>query len=328
MSDIAKTLTTVVALIVSLLLALPQVEAQQREKPYRIGYLSNRHKVEYREEALRDQLRELGYVEGKNLVVEWRFAKGQRKRLSEFAAELVRNGVDVIVTSGTGATRAAKKATGTIPIVMANVFDPVRSGIVPSFAKPGGNITGFSTLGLGVTGKFLGLLKDCFPKLTRLALLLEKGHPNNPEAVAETRTAAGKIGVQLQVIEVGPEDFESAFRAAKQGGAEAMNIRGTGLMHKNIARIVKLEAETKLPVMYTERRFPDAGGLMSYGMDRADPYRRVASYVDRILKGTNPGDLPVQRPAKYEFVINLKTAKAAGFDLPRAILLRATEVID
>ena len=330
MRNRAKTPTTTLAIVVALLFAPLPVLAQQPEKAYRIGYISNRYKIEYREEALRDGLRELGYVEGKNLTVEWRFAKGQRNRLPEFATELVRMGVDCIVASGLGATRAAKKATSDapIPVVMANIFDPVRTGIVTSLARPGGNITGFTTMSMGVTGKLVGLLKDAFPHLSRLAVLLEKNHPNNPSAIEETRAAARTLGVQVQILEVGPDDLESAFRAAKAGQADAINVRGTGLMHRNLARIIRLETETKLPVIYTERRFADAGGLMSYGLDRADPYRRAAAYLDKILKGAEPGDLPVQQPRKFDFVINLKRAKAAGIEFSRSTLLRANEVID
>ncbi len=305
--------------------------AQQPGKVYRIGYMSNRYKVEYREEALRQGLKDFGYVEGKNLVIEWRFTKGKRSRLAEFAAELVRLKVDCIVASGTGAARAAKKATRTIPIpvVIANLFDPVRSGIVTNLARPGGNITGFTTLSVGMAGKLLGLLKDALPRLSRVALLLEKAHPNNPPAIAENRIAARNMGVRLQVLEVGrPDDFAGAFRAAVQRRADAIIVRGTGLMHRNRARLARLEAETGLPVMYTERRFVVAGGLMSYGVDRADPYRRAGAYLDKILKGAKPGDLPIQQPVKFDLVINMKTAKAAGIKFSRSFLLGATELIE
>ena len=305
--------------------------AQQTERVYRIGYLSNRYMVEYREEALRQGLKELGYVEGKNLVFEWRFTKGNRSRLDELAAELVRSKVDCIVTSGTGSARAAKKATSTIPIpvVIANLSDPVRAGIVTNLARPGGNITGFTTLSVGLAGKSLELLKDAVPQLSRVVLLVEQAHPNIPPVIEESQVAARKLGVRLQVVEVGrPDDFESAFRAARQWRADAIIVRGTGLMHKNRARITKLEAGTRLPVMYTERRFVAAGGLMSYGMDRADPYRRAGAYIDKILKGANPGDLPVQRPTKFDLVINMKTAEAIGISFPPSILLRATELIE
>ncbi len=173
------------------------------------------------------------------------------------------------------------------------------------------------------------LLKDALPRLSWVALLVEKAHPNKAPAIEESQVAARKLGVRLQILEVGrPDDFEGAFRAARQGGADAVIVRGTGLMHRNRTRIVKLEAETKLPVMYTERRFVATGGLMSYGMDRAEPYRRAGAYIDKILKGAKAGDLPVQQPTKFDLVINMKTAKALGITFPPSILLRATEVIE
>ncbi len=247
------------------------------------------------------------------------------------AAELVRLKVDCIVSSGVGPTRAAKKATTTIPIpvVMANVYDPVRPGIVTSLARPEGNITGFTTLEVGLAGKLIELLKDAFPQLSRVALLVEQAHPGGPPFIEEIQVAARKLGVRLQVLEVGrPDDFDNPFRAAGQGRADAVIVRGSGLMHRNLARIADLEAKTRLPVMHTERRFVVAGGLMSYGPDRANPYRRAATYVHKILNGAKPADLPVQRPTKFDLVINMKTAKAAGIRFPRSILLRATELIE
>lgn len=310
--------------------ACPAV-AQPAGKVYRIGYLSNRYKVEYREEALREGLKKLGYVEGRNLVFEWRFAKGKRARLGALAAELVRSRVDCIVTSGTGAARAAKKATRTapIPVVIANLFDPVMSGIVKSLARPGENITGFTTLSVGLAGKQLELLKESLPHISRIFMLVERAHPNNPPVVEGSMAAARKIGVQLEIIEVSrPAEIENAFRTAAQGHADAFIVRGTGLMHRNRLLIVGLEAETGLPVMYTERRFVDAGGLMAYGIDRADPYRRAGAYIDKILKGTRAGDLPVQQPVKFDLVINVKTARSAGIAFSRPFLLRATELIE
>lgn len=305
--------------------------AQQTEKIYRIGYLSNRHKVEYREEALLEGLRALGYVEGKNLVFEWRFTNGKRSRLPEFAAELVRLKVDCIVTSGLGAAHAVKYATRKVPIpvVIANIFDPVLAGIVTNLARPGGNITGFTTRGVGLAGKLLDLLKEAVPHLSKVAVLVERNHPGAPPFLEEIGLASHRLGVQLQVLTVdNRDDFKSAFRTTRRGHADAIIVRGSGLMHRNLAALVDAEAKTGLPVMHTERRFVSAGGLMAYGVDRADPYRRAGAYLDKILKGTRPGDLPVQQPAKFELVINLKRARADGIKLSRSILLRATELIE
>jgi putative ABC transport system substrate-binding protein len=320
----------IVAAVVILALAPPAI-AQQAGKTYRIGYISNRDKVEYREEALRQGLRELGYVEGQNLVIEWRFASGQRHLLGEFAAELVGLDVDLIVTSGLGSARAAKKATSTIPIpvVIANIYDPVRSGIVTSLARPGGNITGFTTLSVGIAGKLLELLKDAVPNLSQVALILEQGHPGSPSFIEESQVAARTMGVRLQILEAGdPNDFENVYHTAKQGGADAVVVRGTGLMHRNIGRIINLEIENKLPVIHTERRFVLAGGLMSFGPDRVDPYRRAATYVDRILKGAKPSNLPIEQPDRFDLTINLKTAKEVGIKIPHTLLFRANKVIE
>jgi putative ABC transport system substrate-binding protein len=323
--------TTILLTALAVLASAHPAEAQQDGKVYRIGYMSNRYEVAYREEALREGLRELGYVEGKTLVIEWRFAKGKRSRLPEFAAELVRLKVDCIVTSGTGSTRAAKKATRTtpIPVVMANVGDPIGSGLVASLARPEGNVTGFTTMSQGLAGKRLELLKDAFPKISRAGLLVNQAHPAGPSYIEKTQVAARALAVQVQILPVRrSNDFEGAFHAATQGNVDALLVHGSGLMNKNRARIVDLAARAGLPVMYSEQRFVHAGGLMSYGPNRAKPYRRAATYIDKILKGTKPGDLPVQQPTKFDLVINMKTAKAAGISLSRSILLRATELIE
>lgn len=304
-------------------------DAQQAGKIYSIGYMSNRLGIGPREKALRQGLHELGYVEGRNLVIEWRFTKGQRQRLGAFAAELVRLKVDCIVSSGTGTTLAVKKATSTIPVVMANVGNPRRSGIVTNLARPGGNITGFTTMSPGLAGKHLQLLKDAFPNISRVAVILEAANPSTANYRNDVSIAARALGMQHQILEMRhPDDFDTAFRTASKGGAGALIVVATSLIQNNMARIFDLEAKTKLPVMYTVKRLVPAGGLMSYGPSRVDPYRRAAVYVDRILKGAKPGDLPVERPSRFELVINLKTAKAAGITFPRSILLRTDKVIE
>ena len=291
--------------------------------------MSGRFGIDLREEALRQGLRQLGYIEGKNLVIEWRFAKGNRKRRAKLAAELVRLKLDVIVTPGIGSTLAVKKATSTIPIVMANVPDAVQLGIVASLARPEGNITGLTTQNSDLAGKRLELLKEAFPQISRVAALWD---PSTSRGGADahfkgTEAAARVLGVQLQSLEVRrPYDLENAFRTAVKARAEAISVMGAGLPNHR-ARIVKLAVKNRLPVMYSSLRYVRAGGLMAYAPDRVDLFRRAAIYVDKILKGAQPGDLPIEQPTRFELVINLKAAKQIGVTITPGVLYRADKVI-
>ncbi len=305
-------------------------EAQQAGKVYRIGFLpSGSRGLNPSIEAFRIGLRELGYIEGQNIVVEWQFAKSKGDRIRERVAKLVRLKVDCIFTSGSKATRAAKKATSTIPIVMVSVGNPVKRGFVASLARPGGNITGFSNSGPGISGKRLELFKETMPQVTRIALLRNASRRNTEARLRDMEVAARTIGVELQSLQVRPPfDFENAFRLAIKGHAEALIVLSPGFVADTIVdRIVKLAVNFRLPAMYTAARFVRAGGLMYYGRDRLDIYRRAAIYVDKILKGANPADLPVEQPTKFDLVINLKRAKQLGITIPPEVLYQATKVI-
>ena len=319
-------------LVAAMLLAVEvTVEAQQPKKVPRIGYLSATSGPinAGRFEAFRQGLRELGYVEGKNIFVEWRFAEGKLDRLPALAAELVRLKVDVIVTTGRIPTRAAKEATSTIPIVMTQDSDPVANGFVASLARPGGNITGLSTLAPELSGKRLELLKEIIPKLSRVAVFGTSTTPGNAQILREVELAAGAFEVKLQYLDVlSPKDIETAFRAAAKGRAEAVLIMLAGaiaLPHR--AEIVDLAEKSRLPAIHLSSLYVDAGGLMSYSANLTDLDRRAATYVDKILKGAKPADLPVQQPMKFEFVVNLKTAKQIGLTIPANVLARADKVI-
>ena len=306
-------------------------EAQQPKKVPRIGYLSATSGPTNagRFEAFRQGLRELGYVEGKNIFIEWRFAEGKLDRLPALAAELVRLKVDVIVTTGRIPTRAAKEATSTIPIVMTQDSDPVANGFVASLARPGGNITGLSTLAPELSGKRLELLKEIIPKLSRVAVFGTSTTPGNAQILREVELAAGAFEVKLQYLDVlSPKDIETAFRAAGKGRAEAVLIMLAGaiaLPHR--AEIVDLAEKSRLPAIHLSSLYVDAGGLMSYSANLTDLDRRAATYVDKILKGAKPADLPVEQPTKFEFIINLKAAKQIGLTVPPNVLYRADKVI-
>ncbi|MBI3062642.1 MAG: ABC transporter substrate-binding protein [Deltaproteobacteria bacterium] len=302
--------------------------AQQAKKVPRIGYLSGRLGVEAPEKVFQQGLRELGYIEGQSIIIEWRFARGKPDRLPEFAGELVRLKIDCIVTQGQRPTRAAKQATSTIPIVMANAGDPVRQGFVASLARPGGNITGLTSISVDLAGKRLELLKETFPKLWQVIVLLDAASPGNASYYRETEAAAGALGVKLQRREVrSPDDFESALRVEGKGRQEALIVRAAGLVNRHRARIINIAAKNRLPVMYTDPGFVLGGGLMSYSADLLDQYRRAAIYVDKILKGTKPADIPVEQPTKFELIINLKAAKQIGVTIPPNVLARADKVI-
>jgi putative tryptophan/tyrosine transport system substrate-binding protein len=306
-------------------------KAQQPTKLSRIGWLtgstlsSNAHRTD----AFRQGLRELGYVEGKNIVIEWRGADGNRDRQRALAVELVRLKVDVIVTSGGGPTRAVKEETDTIPIVFAQDTDPIGNGFVASLARPGGNITGLSRLAPELTGKQVELLKEVVPRLSRVAVFATLSSPSYAQALKEIELAAGALKVMLQYLDVqGPKGFEAAFREASKGRADAVLWVVSG----NIAspyrkRIAELAIKSRLPAIYEQATFVEAGGLMSYGVNFTDLDRRTSTYVDKILKGAKPADLPVEQPTKFEFIINLKAAKQIGLTIPPNVLVRADRVI-
>jgi ABC-type uncharacterized transport system substrate-binding protein len=304
--------------------------AQQPTKIPRIGFLiaafpSN---ISARLEAFRQGLRELGYVEGKNIVVEYRWAEGKTERLPDLAAELVRRKVEIIVTAGPPATRAAKEATVTLPIVMGFDNDPVGNGFVASLARPGGNITGLSTLAPEISGKQLELLKEIVPRLSRVAVLGTSTQPGYAQVLKETELAAGALRVKLQYLDVlSPKDIETAFRAATKGRAEAVLVLQNPVFFSQRTEIVELAVKSRVPAMYPATEYVEDGGLMTYGVQVNDLFRRAATYVDKILKGTKPADLPVEQPMKFELVINLKAAKQIGLTVPPNVLVRADKVI-
>ncbi|MBI1999736.1 MAG: ABC transporter substrate-binding protein [candidate division NC10 bacterium] len=311
------------------LLAAPlAARAQQVGKGYRIGILETipaaRNAANL--DALRKGLRDLGYVEGRNLVIEYRSADGRAERFPDLASELVRLKVDLIVTRGTPAARAAKNATGTIPVVMATMGDP--HAIVASFAHPGGNITGVTTFSTELTGKRIELLKELVPSLSRVALLHNMGNPAAPPEWEETKTAARSLGLQAELLDVrSQDDLGRAFELAVRRHVDALLIGADGLTQMHQQTIVDLVARNRLPAAYPAREFVEAGGLMAYAVSYPDLYFRFASFVDKIFKGRKPGDLPIEQPTKFELVINLKTAKTLGLTVPQSLLLRADAMI-
>jgi putative tryptophan/tyrosine transport system substrate-binding protein len=267
-------------------------------------------------------------VEGRNIIIEWRYTEGKIDRLAELAAELVRLKVAVIVTSGSVTTRHAKEATSTIPIVMTQDPDPIGNGFVASLARPGGNITGLSNLNRELGGKRLELLKEVVPRLSRAVVFGTSTFPGNALNLKETELAAGALAMKLQYLDVlSPTDVESAFRGASKGRAEAVLALGGPVLNNHRTRVVELAAKNRLPAMYSIREYVDDGGLMSYGVSITDLDRRAATYVDKILKGAKPADLPVEQPTKFEFVINLKAVKQIGLTIPPNVLVRADKVI-
>ena len=305
-------------------------DAQQPTKVPRIGYLtaSSFSAQSARIEAFRQSMRELGYVEDKNIVIEWRFGERKEDRLPALAAELVRLKVDVIVTGGPISTRRAKEATISIPIVMAQDTDPVGSGFVASLARPGGNITGLATLAPEISGKRLELLKETIPRLSRVMVFGSSTEPANAQSLKETELAAGALGVKLQHVDVlAPKDIETAFRAASKGRADAVLVLASSVANSQRAQIAELAVKSRLPAVYYQTEFVEDGGLMSYGVSFTDLWRRAATYVDKILKGAKPADLPVEQPIKFEFIINLKAAKQIGLTIPPNVLARADRVI-
>jgi len=322
----------IIVLLIGLTLALvDRAEGQQPSKVPRIGYLTGAAPDGQldRIEAFRQGLRELGYVEGKNIVIEWRSAEGKLDRLPARAAELVRLKVDIIVTAGPLATRAAKEATNTIPIVISQDPDPVGNGFVASLARPGGNITGLSSLTADLSGKRLELLKEIIPKLTRVAVFgtsISTG--NNVQQRREIELAAEAFKVQLQYLDIlDPKDIETAFQEASKGRADAVLVVPSSVLISRRKQVVELAVKSRLPAIYSTSQYVVVGGLMSYGVNTADVDRRAATYVDKILKGTKPADLPVEQPTKFELIINLKAAKQIGLTIPPNVLARADKVI-
>jgi len=316
----------IVTLILSLL-AVPRAAAAPAGKVWRIGYLVA-GSTRGIHEAFRQGLRDLGYIEGQNLVIESRYADTQLDRLYALAAELVRLPVDILVTPGENAARAAQQATHTIPIVLAAGSDPVGFGLVASLARPGGNLTGLSLMSLELEGKRLELLKEVVPTASRVGVLFNPASISAVQKWRETESAARALGVQLQALEVRrAEELERAFAAATSAGVGALIVWRSFLMDTHRTRILQLAAQSRLPVMSDMRAFVDDGGLMSYGPSIPDAFRRAATYVDKILNGAMPGDLPIEQPTKFELVLNLKTAKALGITMPPSLLLLADEVI-
>jgi putative ABC transport system substrate-binding protein len=312
------------------LLAGPIAAEAQAEKVYRIGYLGNSSPALEPDlvGAFREGLRDLGYAEGQNILIEYRWAEGRYDRLPDLAAELVRLKVDVILTSGTPGALAAKRATQTIPIVMAVIGDAVEAGLVPSLARPGGNITGLTRISPEMDGKRLELLKGIVPRLSHVAILLNPVNPVTSLHWKEVQAPAKALFLKLEPVEVkAAEEFEAAFAAVGRQRPGALFVLGDRFLLAHRAQIVDFAARRTLPAMYPYREFVDAGGLIAYAPSSPDMFRRSATFVDKILKGAKPADLPIEQPTKFELVINLKTAKALGLTIPPSLLLRADQVI-
>jgi putative tryptophan/tyrosine transport system substrate-binding protein len=325
-----KVKIVVLTLCVVLFAVCFAAEAQQPRKVSRIGWLggASASALASRVDAFRQGLRELGYVEGKNIVIELRAAEAKPDQLPALAAELVRLKVDVIVTGGPLPTRSAKEATSTIPIVMAFDTDPVGNRFVASLARPGGNITGLSDFAPEISGKGLELLKETVPRLSRVAVLGTSTRPGNAQSLKETELAAVELRIKLHQLDVlSPKDIETALRAAVNEHADGALVLQSSIHFSQRTRIAELAVKTRLPTTYPRREFVEDGGLMSYGVNISDLDRRAATYVDKILKGTKPADLPVEQPTKFEFIINLKAAKQIGLTIPPNVLVRADRVI-
>ena len=318
-----------IALVIAFL-GLTGVASAQPTKIFRIGILigSSPDANAARIEAFRQGLRELGHIEGKNIAIVMRSAEGKFDRLPDLAAELVRDKVDIIVTSGPIANRPAQNATSTIPIVMGFDNDPVGNGFAASLARPGGNLTGLSSLGPEISGKQLELLKEAVPKVSRVAVFGNTKEPANAQSLKEAELAAGALKVKLQYVDIPtPNDIESAFRTAAKGRSEAMVELPNFILNSHRTQIADLAAANRLPAIYNAGEWVDAGGLMSYGTSITDLFRRAATYVDKILKGRTPAELPVEQPIKFEFIVNLKAAKRIGLTMPPNLLVRADKVI-
>jgi ABC-type uncharacterized transport system substrate-binding protein len=313
-------------LLATFFLTTVSIAHAQQQKLYRIGTLEEPSPSgrEHLWQAFRKGLRELGYFEGKNLVFEQRWAMGNGDRLPGLAAELVRHKVDVIVTAATPPALAAKQATTTIPIVMASQSDPVGTGLVVSLARPGGNVTGLSSVNVELGGKRLELLKEAFPNISNVVFLSSGGGSSQPKEVG---TAALAIGVQLQVTYTRGSDLQTVFSTIARNRVDAILLTSSSIFFTQRKQIVELAAKSRLPTMYPQSEYVDAGGLMSYGIIPSDLFYRAATYVDKILKGAKPAELPIEQPTKFEFMINLKTAKQIGLTIPPNVLVRADKVI-
>jgi ABC-type uncharacterized transport system substrate-binding protein len=319
----------IVTLALAILVTPLAPEAQPPTHVHRIGYLlGGTREQEPFLEAFLEAMRALGYVEGQNLVMEYRAAAGQYERLPALAAELVRLPVDVLLAAITPAALAAKDATTTIPIVLLGVGNPVGNGLVASLAQPGGNVTGVTSLSSDLVGKQLEFLKDVLPTVSRVAIVWDPANPSHALIVREADVAAQRLGVQLHRVEVrGPEAFDGAFAAMTKAHVGALLVLGGNIAFEHRSRLAELAATSRLPTMHNFRPFVEVGGLMAYGPSSRDLRRRAAVYVDKILKGAKPADLPVEQPTKYELVINLKTAQALGLTIPPTLLFQANEVI-
>ncbi|HEU4343027.1 MAG TPA: ABC transporter substrate-binding protein, partial [Candidatus Binatia bacterium] len=307
-----------------------KAEAQQRQKIPRIGVLSvtSPATIPARLDAFRQGLHELGYVEGKNIVIEYRYADGKLDRVPALAAEMVRLNVDVILTGGSAATRPAKEATATIPIVMAQDTDPVGNGFVASLARPGGNITGLSILAPELSGKQLELLKESIPKLLRVVVPSNSNEPSYMQLRKETELAAQALKIQIHFLDArSPKDVETAFREANKRHADAVLVPTMPIVVSQRVQIADLAVKNRLPAMYGQPEYVDAGGLMFYGASVTDLFRRAATYVDKILKGAKPAEMPVEQPTKFELIINMKAAKQIGLTIPPSVLARADKII-
>jgi putative ABC transport system substrate-binding protein len=319
--------------VASALAAPTAAVAQQATGIGRIGLLApgsaSDSRIPFRLGAFRQGLRELGYVEGQNIVIESRWAEGRYDRLPQLAAELVRLKVDLIVTYAPPAIQAAKEATGTIPIVMAGIIDPVATGLVASLSRPGGNITGLSLMAPELVGKQLEVLKECLPRIARVALLGNPGNAGTAPQVRHAQDAARALGIQLLPMEArGPSDIDKAFMTMSKEAVGAVIILIDVVLGDHRTRIADLAATHRLPVVYGVTDFVEAGGLMAYGPSFSDNWRRAAIYVDKILKGAKPGDLPIEQPTRFELIVNQRTAKVLGLTIPPSLLLRADHVIE
>jgi putative ABC transport system substrate-binding protein len=317
------------ALAAAILASVHLAEAQQEKKVPRIGLLAGGQGLGSAGDAFRQRLRELGWIESRNVAIESQFAGGKNlDRLPQLAAELVRLKVAVIVADGDPAIYAAKQATSAIPIVVVAVGDPVREGLVASLARPGGNITGLTSISTELSGKRLELLKEAVPKVSRVAVLWNPANASNVSEFKETEVAARALGLKLRSLEVrSPDDFQGAFASAARDRANALVVVRDPLVDSHHFRILDFAIDKKLPSIHGEEQFVEAGGLMSYGPNRVELFLRAAVYVDKILKGAKPADLPVEQPMKFDFVINLKAAKQIGLSIPQSVLYRADKVI-
>jgi putative tryptophan/tyrosine transport system substrate-binding protein len=326
-NDMKKTIPVLILCAVLLVLCL-HAQAHQQAKVYKLGFLGSEY-LSANIEAVRQGLRDLGYVEGQNLIVEFRYAESKVERLPELADELVRLKVDVIVVTGsTPAALAAKNTTKKIPIVFLSASDPVTTGLVDSLARPGGNLTGLTNIHSELSGKRLELLKETIPKLSRVAVLWDSRGTGSALSWKESQLAARDLGLKVHSMEVSSaNDFENAFKEAAKARSGALSVTATPFLGANRKRIADLAINTRLPSIFVSNEGVDAGGLMAYGPNAIELYRRGAVYVDKILKGTKPADLPVEQPMKFDFAINLKTAKQIGVTIPPNVLARATKVI-